>query len=34
MKLDSEGIMTFLPELDSQSPLQYSIAKDQDVIYQ
>jgi hypothetical protein len=32
-KLNSEGIMTFLPEIDAQKPMQYSQVKDSDVIY-
>jgi hypothetical protein len=33
-KLNSEGVVTFLPELDSQKPRPYSEIKDQEVVFQ
>lgn len=34
MNLESEGIMSFLTELNASKPLQYGLIKDQEVIYQ
>jgi len=34
MQVDNEGVITFLPELDSQTPSQYSTIKDQEIVYQ
>lgn len=33
-KLDSEGLMTFLPSLTQKLPVQYSVIRDQDVVQQ